>query len=144
MSEEDTKQSPMIPTGTVGAPMANGKPDDDVEVLHTHRRPRKVYVEDKNGTRILYEIREMTDEEFSGWLKESGKRFQYRDGKPIKQRFEGMHASLIARCLYDPQGRRVPKAMIETWGVALKQKLSNYCTEVNGLTQAAEDEEGKD
>lgn len=122
---------------------ANGEHDDDVEVLYTHRKPKRVDVVEKNGTKIRYEIREMEDDDFASWLKESGRRFQFVDGKPVKQRFEGMHASLIARCLYDLQGRRVPKAMIETWGVALKQKLANYCTEVNGLSRTAEDEEGK-
>lgn len=128
----------------VTAPSTNGHTEEEFDVFFTHQKPKKVWIVDKHGAKRLYEVREMEDADFTSWMKESGRRFQFVDGKPVRQKFEGMHASLIARCLYDDQGRRVPKAMIETWGVAIKQKLANLCTEVSGLSRRIEEDEGKD
>lgn len=126
----------------------NGHAGDEIEVLFTHRKPKRVYIEDSaNGARTLCEIREMGEEDYSSWMKENGRRFQVVDGKMVRQKYEGLNASLIARCLFyadgSQSGRRVPRAMIDTWGTALKQHLAAICTEVNKLNQRAVEEEGK-
>lgn len=128
---------------------SNGHAADEIEVLFTRRKPKRVYVEDAdNGARFLAEVREMSDEDYSSYLKENAKKIKYVNGQPVRHNFEGTAASLICRCLYyadgPNQGKKVPKAMIQGWGTAIQQKLSVLCVKVNGLDPGAEDAEGKD
>lgn len=66
------------------------------------------------------------------------------DGTVVNKVADGFHADVIGLCLYDEQGNRVPKAMIENWGPRLKLHLFGLVQQVNGLTKKTRDREGKD
>ncbi len=146
MSDEEAKVNDASSTTK---PSENGHATDEIEVLFTHRKPKKVWVEDtKNGSRFMAEVREMGDDEYTAYVKENAKKFQYVDGQPVKKKYGGEAASLICRCLYyvgGPQnGKRVPKALIQSWGTAIQQQLTALCVKVNGLGKEVEEDEGKD
>lgn len=113
------------------------------EIVLSVRKPNKaVTLVGEDGKKAKYTIREMSGEDQAWWLRQVGRRFQVnRDGRPVKQNYDGMHDDLIGLCLYAEDGKKVPKSTIERFGVAAKNKLFALCQTHNCMTAAAEEEE---
>jgi hypothetical protein len=123
-------------------PMTNGHVS---EVIDTHEEERHVKLRGESGNVEDYAIREMTSSDQAWWMKQVGRRIQVsRSGKPIKQDYEGMHADLIHLCLYGPDGKKVNKAVIQSWGPKCLNRLFALCQEVNGLNDKVSEVEGND
>lgn len=126
-------------------PESNGHVARKVEVFDEHEEDRPVQIRGKSGVVIDYVVTEMGDPDLGKWMKILGSRLQTgRNGKPIKQNYEGLQSELIFLCLRTKEGGRVPKNMIAGWGAKTKSRLFAICQEINGLTDKVEEEEGND
>lgn len=102
-------------------------PDD---ILNEHEDPVIVRVRD-GGVITAYEVREFADPNDLGrWTAKITTRVKNND-------WLGMQEDLIAMCLYGPDGNRVPKSRINTFGTRLKARLFDKCQQLNGLTDEA-------
>lgn len=115
------------------------------EVINEHEEERRVRLSNRDGKLQDYTVREMTGNDQAWWMKQVGRRIQVsRSGKPIKQDYEGMHADLIHLCLYGPDGKKVNKTLIQSWGPKCLNRLFALCQEVNGLNDKVSEVEGND
>ncbi len=137
MSEE---QVPVEPVTPVPAPAV-----DDVLVIRLARRERRVTVEDEQGIAKTYAVREMMGNSRDQWLNGMAKRMKLdKNGAPVGvAEFGGLQASLIARCLYDDQGKLVTEAVIAQWPASAQKALFEVCQDLSGLTDKTKEELAK-
>lgn len=114
---------------------------DDVLSFSLERaeRPVKIHVPETDET-LTYTLREMTGQSRDAYLNFMAGRMRHdQSGKPsgIKN-FDGMQADLIARCLFDPDKKRVDPKTISRWPSKVQQALFEVCQEMNGLDESAE------
>jgi hypothetical protein len=118
---------------------------EELKVWSEQQDPKEIPVKGKDGVVRRYFIREMDGEGLEQWTASFGNRIKTNSrGKIIKRDMKGFHSELIALCLHDESGNRVPRSVIDGFGTALKNYLFDECQKINGLTRDDEGEEGKD
>lgn len=112
----------------------NGEHVIDIEDLPERQTDLSIKIGGKD-----YLIVEMQEADLNHWQRFVGTRVQVdRRGKPVKQDYRGMHAELIHQCLRTPDGQRVPRETIQTWGTYAKNRLFALCRSHNGMTDDVE------
>lgn len=103
----------------------------------TKIRSEQIQIDDSEG----WELVELNGKERDLFIGELKSRYTDSKGNPTTsvQKVEGLQAFLVAMCLRDPQGNKVPASVIQEWNAATVQELYDYCMEKNGLGEKARD-----
>ena len=94
---------------------------------------------------LLYTLKEMDGIEPGKWRAEMGDRAKFNAAGSVigMKTYTGVEASLISRCLFDPQDRPVSKDTITGWSTSAQQNLVRLCEKLNGLDKESADEAKK-
>lgn len=107
--------------------------------LSLTRRRVEVDLEGEDGGVATYTLREMTGTERDQYLADMSLRTKWDKGVPKGlSNYKGIQSSLISRCLFDPNGRRVEDATIQKWPASVQTELFKQCQKMNGLGDDSE------
>lgn len=117
------------------------KKDPDVLTLRLVRASVVVNIEDESGEVQPYTLREMTGSEKGKWQTSMAGRMRWDDkGKPSGIRdWTGFEGSLICRCMFDADGKKVAEDKIKEWPTTVQKKLFEMCQKLNGLDEESEE-----
>jgi hypothetical protein len=111
-------------------------------VFKTALKEVLVTIDDKQ-----YKIMEMTGSELSNWRKTDGSTISVDDqgrttitGLDIKN----PELELLALCLCDAEGNKVPTTIMEKWSATVLQGLYKIAQDLNGLTMASKKKQEKE
>ena len=84
---------------------------------------------------VLHTVKEMTGTKRDKWMKDMSDRMKTdATGKAVGvKNFDGLHASLIALCLFDADDKPVPEKSIKEWPASAQTAVFEVCQEINGL-----------
>jgi len=78
-------------------------------------KERPVLVEEANGRKRKFILRELNGQQRDAYLSWMSKRIKFEDGKAANvTNFEGMQSELLAKCLHDEEGKFVPVAILQS------------------------------
>lgn len=115
--------------------------------ISLRRKTIPVELELEDGKVVNWSLKEMTGGQRDAFLNITGKRMKTnRTGtSTIIKNYEGLHAELICRCLYDDQEKPVSKSFVQTKINSYAQAvLYAQCRELCGLTEEAQEAEKND
>ena len=100
-----------------------------------------VILEAEDGTERTLVLREMVGKDRDAHLQSmAGKMKMNATGQVIGVKsFDGLQASLLARCLYDENGELVPQKEIQSFPTRTQIALFEVAQEINGLNREAQE-----
>ena len=115
----------------------------------TARQTRPVVIEDEQGQRKEYELREISVSAREKYMSAMANRMRYDDkGAPVGWKsFEGSYADLLTLCMYrktvkegatEPQYAAVTSKEIDSWGITPAKQIFQAAQELNKLGDFAE------
>lgn len=122
---------------------ANTNHVQEIEVLSEYVPARPIKIRGRDGKEFEYEVNETNGGvEFWKWLERLGQMEEkMKDSVPTD--FADIQLDLLCQCL-TLNRTPVPRETIGGWGKAIKKRLYDICMEMNGMSKAAVEQEGKD
>ena len=95
-----------------------------------------------DGEERRYELRELLGRERDSFLNELQAQTNFINGRPAGLKdYRGMHAHLLTKVLFDPNGKSVPKEFVQGLPARITTALFKEAEKMNGLEQTEELEE---
>lgn len=114
--------------------------NDDLTDIKLVLKSKKVKLDGR-----VFTVQEMSGTDLAAWRSDMADRAKFNSSGVVVglKSYQGVEAALISRCLWDPDGMRVPAEMISQWPSTALQALTKMCEEINGLTKESEEEAKK-
>jgi len=105
-----------------------------------------VELEVADGQCMTYQVKEMSGAQRDEYQSRLAKKATVdAQGNVIEIKdTTGLYSSLLAHTLYDPDGKLVPEATIQSWPDSAQRALFEVAREVNGYNDKQDDPEKKD
>ena len=88
-----------------------------------------------------YTLRELTGQQRDAYMDDMNKRMRYVGGKAEGfTKFEGLQAGLLAKCLFDSEGKNVSEKTIQMYPSHVVQALFAKAQELSGLNESGAEE----
>jgi hypothetical protein len=92
-----------------------------------------------------YTLKEIDGTQRDAYLNDMASRMKFEDGKPAGiKNFTGLQSKLLSMCLFDPDGKPVPQAVINKWPSSLQAALFDEARKLSGLDKEAGEEAKND
>jgi hypothetical protein len=105
------------------------------------RKTMEVPIEQEDGNIKIFLMKDLTGTDRDAYLnKIAGKVKMDSDGKPTGVKdFTGLHADLLALCMFDESGAKVDKKIIQEWPSTLQMDLFEEAQKLCGLDKKADE-----
>ena len=100
--------------------------------LCIERKERPVRLDSGGGVIKEYTLRELTGQEFDKWKTGATKRY---DTEGNLSNHDGFWASLIAMCMVDSDGAKVPLSLILNFPASAQRVLFSECQKLNAMVE---------
>jgi len=98
-----------------------------------------VKLQNENGETVEYQLKEFNSQQREIFLTNMRGRMSGTGKEATITNFEGMHASLLTKCLYAPDGKLVTAETLNKWPASVVSELFKAGQAINGLDKAAVD-----
>lgn len=115
---------------------------EEIKKFSLRRKQTKIVMENADGLEQEYSIRELSGRERELYLDKVSAKIKYdENGKAIGMTsYDGMHSSLLSKCLFDEKGKNVPEETIMEYPSSVVGEIFKIAQEINALGEEAQDE----
>jgi hypothetical protein len=87
---------------------------------------------------VIYTLREMNAAQRDAYLDSMQGRVETDEAGKVKsiKSFDGMHADLLTRCLFDQAGKAVTREVVQAWPASVTGALFDKANELNHVNTA--------